>query len=310
MNESVKLKSILRQSVLMNEPLSNHTWYRIGGPCDYYCYPENETELLALIRWCRDNNIPYMTLGKGTNVLISDTGIRGVVIDLTKGFSELRFEENYCDAGSGVQVPKLVLECEKRGLGGLELFAGIPGIVGGALKMNAGCLGREFYQFIEHITVINRGEKQIIEKNKITFHYRHVPLFDDPEVIAVSARMKFTAADKTVLESVRKESLEKRKKTQPISQPSCGSVFKNPPGDFAGRLIEACNLKGYRHGGASVSTLHANFIVNEGGATASDILTIMKEIRLAVKNKFGVTLDPEVRLYGFDDQELKELLNQ
>jgi UDP-N-acetylmuramate dehydrogenase len=251
-----------------------------------------------------------MVIGKGTNVLISDKGIRGVVIDLSKGFSDIQFDGDQCNVGVGVQVPKLVMECEKRGLGGLELFAGIPGSVGGAMKMNAGCLGREFYQFIEHIDVIDKGELRTILKNDLVYHYRHVPIFDDPEVIAVSAQMSFTPADPRTLETIRKESLEKRKRSQPISQPSCGSVFKNPPGDFAGRLIESCGLKGFRHGGASVSTVHSNFIVNDGQAAAADVLAVMKEIQQTVKIKFNVSLEPEVRLYGFEKNELSGLLNQ
>ncbi len=309
MTDMAKLQPLLCQPVLENEPLSAHTWYRIGGPCDYYCLPENETELRNLIARLKESKIPYMTLGKGTNILVSDHGIRGAVIDLSKGFSDTRFNGNMCETGAGVQVPKLVLECEKRRLGGLELFAGIPGTVGGALKMNAGCLGREFYHFVVSVTLMNHGEKQIIPVEQIVFHYRHVPLFDDPEVISLSARMRFSPADAETLATARKESLEKRKKTQPISMPSCGSVFKNPPGDFAGRLIESCGMKGFRIGGASVSSLHANFIVNEANASAYDVFCIMKEIRKTVKVKFGVSLDPEVRLYGFNDQELNGLRN-
>lgn len=303
MSEFSDIQALLKLPVLQQEPMSAHTWYRIGGPCDYYCYPENETELVNVIRWCGERRRQYLVIGKGTNVLFNDKGIRAVVIDLSKGFAEIRFEDTKCIAGAGAQVPKLVLECEKRGLGGLELFAGIPGSVGGALKMNAGCLGREFYDFINRITVADKGKIHILSKEQITYHYRHVPLFDDPEIIALSAELTLSAADSTALETARKESLDKRKKIQPISQPSCGSVFKNPSGDYAGRLIESCGLKGFRRGGASVSTLHANFIVNEGNATASDVLAVMKEIRKKVKEKFSVFLEPEVRLYGFDENE-------
>ncbi len=303
MSEFSDIQSMLNRTVLQQEPMAAHTWYRIGGPCDYYCYPEYESELVRLIQWCREQGRKYLVIGKGTNVLFSDKGIRAVVIDLSKGFAELKFQETRCVVGAGVQVPKLVLECEKRGLGGLELFAGIPGSVGGALKMNAGCLGKEFYNFVDRITVIDKGDLRVIPKEQLTVHYRHVPLFGDPEIIALSAELTLFPGDMPALEIARKESLDKRKKSQPISQPSCGSVFKNPPGDYAGRLIEACGLKGFRHGGASVSTIHANFIVNEGNATAADVLAVMNEIRKSVKEKFGVALEPEVRLYGFDKSE-------
>lgn len=305
MSEFSDIQSLLNRPVLQQEPMTAHTWYRIGGPCDYYCYPEDESELVRLIQWCRDQGRKYLVIGKGTNVLISDKGIRAVVVDLSKGFAEIKFQATQCIAGAGAQVPKLVLECEKRGLGGLELFAGIPGSVGGALKMNAGCLGREFYHFVNRITVIDKGNLRVIPIEQLTVHYRHAPLFDDPEVIALSVELTLSPADVPALEMARKESLDKRKKSQPISQPSCGSVFKNPPGDYAGRLIEACGLKGFRHGGASVSTVHANFVVNEGNATAADVLAVMNEIRKNVKEKFGVVLEPEVRLYGFDENEFK-----
>lgn len=298
------LQALLRQPVLLNEPMSAHTWYRIGGPCDFYCYPENLPELRALVQWCQEQRYPYLVIGKGTNVLISDEGLRMLVIDLSKGFSAIRFDDNRCYVEAGVQVPKLVLECEKQGLGGLENFAGIPGSVGGALKMNAGCLGRSFYDFVEHITICDHGNIREMKNNQIEFHYRHVPLFDDPEIIALSAVLRLQSAEQSVLEKIRKESLEKRKNTQPIHHPSCGSVFKNPPGDFAGRLIEACGLKGYRHGGAAISELHANFIINEGNASAHDVLHIIRVIQKTIKEKFNIHLSPEVRLYGFRKEEL------
>lgn len=303
-----KLQALLQQPVLLNEPLSAHTWYRIGGPADAYCFPVNTEELKAVIEWCHQQSYPYVVIGKGTNILISDQGLRMVVIDLSKGFSEVRFTKDIIEAGAGVQVPKLVMEAEKQGLGGLEYFAGIPGSVGGALKMNAGCLGRSFYDVVESITVCDHGVIRNIERADIEYRYRHVPLFDDPEMIALSAVLRLSPADRTEMEKARKESLEKRKNSQPINYPSCGSVFKNPPGDYAGRLIEACGLKGYRHGGAVVSDLHANFILNAGQATANDVLQVMKTVRQEVLKKFNVRLYPEVRLYGFQPEELTEII--
>lgn len=294
--------------LMPDEPMARHTWYRIGGPADWYCIPDTVEDLKTLVQYCSTSKTPYWVVGKGTNVLISDDGIRGAVIDLSAACQFVEFAGKSVTVGAAYQVPKLVMECEKRALGGLELFAGIPGSVGGALKMNAGCNGREIYEYVKTVNYLEPSGMRVVAKKDMAYTYRHVPLFDDPLKIIVSAELTLEPEDPAVLVERRKTSLEKRQQTQPISQPCCGSVFKNPKDNHAGRLIEQSGLKGYRVGGAAVSEKHANFIVNEGAATAADVLHIIQHIQQTVHRQYNIWLEPEVKLIGFPDPVLQRVL--
>jgi UDP-N-acetylmuramate dehydrogenase len=303
-----KIKAFFKGSIFENEPLSRRTWYQIGGPSEYYCIPRDIDDLKQLIGYCEERDTNFFIHGKGSNLLISDHGIRGFVIELTEACSFIKLEDLRVEVGAGFYMPKLVLECEKAGLGGIEMFAGIPGTVGGAIKMNAGCHGKEMFDVLTHVKEIKHGVIRTLTKEQIEFEYRHVKTFDDPAAVILSGTMELERVDTNILSERRKEFMKKRQQTQPIHLPSSGSVFKNPKNDHAARLIDQCGLKGFKIGNASVSTKHANFIVNEGGAKASDVLQIMKHVKKTVYDKFGVTLELEVKLVGFDPAELQNLV--
>lgn len=308
MQNTDDIKQIFKGDIFENEPLSRHTWYQIGGPCDFYCIPEDIDNLKGLIGYCEKNRYDYFIHGKGSNLLIGDNGIRGFVIDVSKACSFTKTEKSIITAGAGVYMPKLVLECEKLGLGGIEMFAGIPGSVGGAIKMNAGCHGKEIFDVLTAVTVMKHGSTATMHKDQIEFGYRHVKTFDDPSMVILSGTMQLEYTDVEILSERRKEFMKKRQQTQPINLPSSGSVFKNPRNDHAARLIDQCGLKGFKIGHASVSTKHANFIVNEGDAGATDVLQIIKTIKETVFKRFGVALELEVKLVGFSQDELKNLI--
>lgn len=284
------------------------TWYQIGGPCDFYCLPKDVDELKRLLDYTYENKKEFFIHGKGSNLLISDSGIRGFVIDLTEACSFIRWNENEVTVGAGYYMPKFVLECEKAGLGGIEMFAGIPGTLGGAIKMNAGCHGREIFDVLTEVTILKHGRIETLPKDRIEFAYRHVQTFDDPGTVILSGTVKLEKTDTVQLAERRKEFMKKRQQTQPINLPSSGSVFKNPKNDHAARLIDQSGLKGYRIGGAAVSFKHANFIVNEGHAKASDVLQVIKHIKKTVFEKFGVSLELEVKLVGFAPSEINSLI--
>lgn len=290
----------------MNEPLNKHTWYEIGGPCDVFCRPARMEDLQKALAICRSDGTPFQVIGKWSNVLVSDDGIRGVVFNLEDCCGQVVVDGLRVRAGAGVQVPKLVLECEKAGLGGIEMFAGIPGTLGGAVKMNAGCHGKEIFDVIEDVTVLRRGSTMTLAKTDIRYSYRHVETLDAPDDVILGATLHLEKADPVVLAHRRKEFMKKRQQTQPIQLPSSGSVFKNPPGDHAARLIDRCGLKGYTVGGASVSDKHANFFVNNGGAKAADVLALISHVRAEVVRQSGIPLELEVQLIGFSANELQQ----
>lgn len=308
MSELEHIKTFFEGSIFENESLSQHTWYQIGGPCDYYCVPKDVEELKNLIAYCEQHGRDFFIHGKGSNLLISDSGIRGFVIDLTEACSFVKIDDRRIEVGAGFYMPKLVMECEKAGLGGIEMFAGIPGTVGGAIKMNAGCHGKEIFDVLTEVMALKHGTIRTLAKAGIEFEYRHVKTFDDPAAVILSGTMELQRADSNLLAERRKEFMRKRQQTQPIHLPSSGSVFKNPKNDHAARLIDQCGLKGFKVGNASVSTKHANFIVNEGGAKASDVLNIMKHVKATVLDQFGISLELEVKLIGFTPIELNHLL--
>ncbi|MBX7152293.1 UDP-N-acetylmuramate dehydrogenase [bacterium] len=298
------IQTFFKGRLFENELLKTHTWYQIGGPCSIYAIPETTDDLTQLVRYCRSNAMPVFILGKGSNLLVSDSGISGIVVDLSECCSFTNFDETRVTTGAGVQVPKLVLDCEKKGLGGIEMFAGIPGTVGGAIKMNAGCHGKEFFDVTVSVDLLDNETMTTLPKSKIEYSYRHVKTLDDPARIILAATLQLEKTDIMALTEKRKHFMKIRQQTQPINLPSSGSVFKNPPGDHAARLIDVCGLKGYRIGGAAVSEKHANFFVNEGNAQAKDVLEIIRYVQSVVVKQFGIKLELEVKLVGFTSEEL------
>jgi UDP-N-acetylmuramate dehydrogenase len=282
--------------VLRNEPMSRHTSWRVGGPADLFFRPLDEADLSAFLR-SLDADIPLLWIGLGSNLLVRDGGIRGAVIDTHGVLGELELRgENEVWCGAGVACAKLAKQCIKWGLGPAEFFAGIPGTLGGALAMNAGAFGGETWRHVLSVATLDRrGVRHERQASEYEVSYRHVRGPADEWFLG--ARLRFDKRPGVSNEDIR-VLLARRKATQPIGEWSCGSVFTNPPGDHAARLIEAAGLKGTRIGGARVSEMHANFIINDGTATAADIERLIEHVMQTVERKHGVKLKTEVRIVG------------
>ena len=282
--------------VLRDEPMSKHTTWRVGGPADVYYSPRCRDELLDFVR-SLDADTPVYWVGLGSNLLVRDGGIRGVVIATGQGLNGLRnLGGGVIEAEAGVPCTVVARQCARWQLGPAEFFAGIPGTVGGALLMNAGAFGGETWEKVIEVDVVDRrGQVRTRGRDDYQVAYRDVrsPL----EEWFLAARFKFAEQYTAAADRIR-TLVSERKERQPLGLPSCGSVFKNPPGDHAARLIEAAGLKGTRVGGAEVSPKHANFIINTGGATAADIETLVGQERAAVEVRHGVRLDTEVQIVG------------
>ena len=280
---------------LRNESLSRHTSWKVGGPADVFFIPDNRQDLSQFLSQNKGNSVTW--LGNGTNVLVRDGGIRGVVISTKKSINKIiMVAENSCRAEVGASCMDLALFAEKNEMGPAAFFSGIPGSIGGALTMNAGSFGHETWEFVESVEVIDEvGIIHHLDPEEFKFSYRSVE-FPFP-LWFVSCLMKFPESG-TTTKSELKAMRDQRIKTQPLSEDTCGSVFKNPKPDHAGDLIERSGLKGYKIGGCSISTKHANFIVNEGTATSADIEKLIRHVQNVVKTKFDVNLETEVRIIG------------
>jgi UDP-N-acetylmuramate dehydrogenase len=282
--------------VLRNEPMAKHTSWHVGGPADLFFTPrdrEDASEFLATL----DADTPVMWIGLGSNLLVRDGGIRGAVIDTHGVFDELeRLNDHEVWCGSGVACAKVAKQCIKWGLGPAEFFAGIPGTLGGALAMNAGAFGGETWNHVKSLATLDRkGERHERDVSEYATGYRHVS--GPANEWFLGARLRFELRPGVSNDDIR-VLLARRKATQPIGEWSCGSVFTNPPGDHAARLIEASGLKGTRIGGARVSEMHANFIVNDGTASAADIEQLIRQVQQVVEQKHAVKLQTEVRIVG------------
>ncbi|MGG6309930.1 UDP-N-acetylmuramate dehydrogenase [Paenibacillus macerans] len=284
--------------VLPNEPMSKYTTWKIGGPADAMIVPENTRQLTELIRLLREEQVPWMVVGKGSNLLVSDKGIRGCVIRLGSGLEQIAFDGAEVAAGGGASFVRLSIMAGKEGLTGLEFAGGIPGSVGGAVYMNAGAHGSDVSRIFKSADIVlETGEMVTYTAEDMKFAYRHSVLHERRGIVA-KARFLLAAGDRLEVAAAMAAYKDRRRKTQPLQQPCAGSVFRNPPGDHAARLIETAGLKGMKVGGAEVSTLHANFIVNTGQATAEDVLALMEQIKAIIADKFGVALVPEVYFVG------------
>lgn len=276
-------------------PLASHTTLAIGGPARWYFRPAGETELTEALKLIPDETA-ILPLGRGSNLLVSDQGFDGVVIDfgelntISSDGSELR-------AGAGSRMGKIAQHCATQGLAGLEFMATVPGDLGGGVAMNAGAFGQQVSDTLRSIRLLLRsGESSTLNRDQLQIDYRHTEL---PEgALVISARFKLQADEPEAIRDRMREMRQQRSCSQPLSLPNCGSVFKNPPGDHAARLIEAAGLKGTKIGSARISSTHANFIVNEGKASSKDVLTLISMMQQAVEEKFGVHLEPEVRILG------------
>ncbi|VAW62525.1 UDP-N-acetylenolpyruvoylglucosamine reductase [hydrothermal vent metagenome] len=289
-------------ALLFDEPMAKHTSWRIGGHADKFYTPVDVDDLVLFIsQLSKNENILF--LGLGSNLLVRDKGIRGTVISLKGSLSDIEIlNKTVLRVGAGSSCAKLARFCHRNNLIGGEFFAGIPGLLGGALAMNAGAFGGETWALVKAVTTINlQGEINHRMADDYEINYRSVKGHKDEWFVC--ADLQFAKGDGEDAAQRVKKLLEKRAQTQPTGLPSCGSVFKNPQNDFAARLIESCNLKGFRMGGAVVSEKHANFIINENNAKASDVENLIAHIQRVVKEQYSVELKTEVKIVGEKDNE-------
>jgi UDP-N-acetylmuramate dehydrogenase len=282
---------------LPEEPLSRHTTWRIGGPARWFCRVKTEEALARVLEQARWEAAPLAILGMGSNILVADEGFPGYVLRLEGEFLQVAIEPPVVTAGGGAGLGGVCAAAARSGLSGLEPISGIPSSIGGAVRINAGAYGGEIFEVLESVRLVSRaGERRQARADEVPHGYRWSALVETGEIVA-SARLRLTPAPREVIEERTRAVTEKRRGALP-GEPNAGSVFKNPPGDHAGRLIEACGLKGVREGGAEISSRHANVIVNTGEARAQDVFALMRRMRDEVREKFGVTLVPEVELLG------------
>ena len=306
MNQSDKDWLIERFStnVLLDEPMWRHTTFRIGGPVDALVSVKTEQEIRDIVLWAKDKNHPIMILGEGTNLLVRDGGVRGLMLRLADDFEEIQLVSGDNDssatvnAGAAVLVRRLGKYALDQGLSGFNFTLGIPGTVGGALLTNAGAWGRCMADSTSLIRVLDQnGEIASLHRDRLQFSYRRLEL--EKRTIVLSGQFKLQRADRKTLQEEAIRLQKQRRLSQPLALPSAGCVFRNPPGQkAAGELIDQAGLKGLSVGEAEVSTKHANFIVNKGHAKASDVIDLMKQIQESVFEGFGVNLEPEVTIVG------------
>ena len=279
--------------------LDKFTTLRVGGPADYFAEPATEAALTALLAAAQEAALPVLLMGNGSNLLVRDGGFRGLVIRLGKAFSGITRKENCLYAQAGALLSVLARQAQEAGLTGLEFAQGIPGSVGGGVYMNAGAYGGELGNTVDFVRVFDGGSVRDIPGGEMRFSYRHTRAMEENWVI-LGAQFRLTPGDPKEIEAAMRDYAARRKEKQPLEYPSAGSFFKRPAGHFAGALIEGAGLKGLTVGGAQVSEKHAGFLINKGGATASDFLKLMDEVQERVMEKYGVRLEPEVRIVGED----------
>ena len=285
---------------LENAPLKDYCSFRIGGPAEVLYTPRSERSLIAALRWCGENGVPCTVLGNGTNVLISDRGVKGVTVRLAGGLDDLIYlGENVIAAGAGVQLTKVCLLARDRGLTGLEFAYGIPGSVGGAVYMNAGAYRGEIKHVLLSARSVSKTDGSVEETpaDQLELSYRHSVFMKNGRVVT-AAYFRLTPGDPEEISARMTELLGRRKASQPLDRPSAGSTFKRPEIGFAAAHIDRCGLKGCRVGGAQVSEKHAGFVINAGDATCEDVKKLMAQIRRVVYEKDGVLLEPEVEIIG------------
>lgn len=287
------------ERLLLGEPMSRHTSFRIGGAADALFLPATAEELTRAIAAAEDTGAPWRVLGNGTNVLVRDGGLRGLTIVLGEPMSGVRIEGRRVTAQAGALLSRVGREAQRAGLQGMAALSGIPGSVGGAAAMNAGAYGREMKDVLARVLVLDDGQPIWMDAGALALSYRD-SLILRHGLIVLAAEFELQSGDPDVIQAEMADYAARRREKQPLNMPSAGSTFKRPAGHFAGALIEGAGLKGYRVGGAQVSELHAGFVVNAGGAMARDVLALMDDVRRIVFEQTGVTLEPEVRVIGED----------
>jgi UDP-N-acetylmuramate dehydrogenase len=287
-------------NIRFDEPMARHTTLRIGGPVDALAQPASQDELTAVVRACAERELPILAIGAGSNLLVRDGGVRGVVIASRRLRGLVRTSDTEIHVESGVSTGKLLSAATDWELGGVEFLGGVPGSVGGGMRMNAGTYLGEFKDVTTEVTTVRTGDAQVVVRPAAAcgFAYRHSEIPADE--IVVAARLVLRPRPRADIEADVASLRQRRKEREPKKVSNAGSTFKNPPGDFAGRLIEACGLKGTRIGDAECSPAHANWLVNAGAATARDLLALIELVRAEVQQVHGITLEMEVKVIGED----------
>lgn len=283
--------------IFMEEPMKKHTTFRVGGPADVLVQPD-ETALAAILALCRQYHVSYSFIGNGSNLLVGDKGIRGVVIEMTDPMGNIEVDGTKITAQAGAMLSKIANTAASNGLGSMEFAAGIPGSVGGAVVMNAGAYGGEMKDIIERVYVLDENGAQLeLDRDALDLGYRH-SCIPEKKYIVTKVVLELVPRNEAEIRSEMKELNEKRAEKQPLQYPSAGSTFKRPEGYFAGKLIMDAGLRGYQVGGAQVSEKHCGFVINKGDATAADICQLMRDVSDKVQAQFGVVLEPEVKMIG------------
>ena len=293
-----KARALLGEHLHMDFPMSQCTTFKIGGPADIFCEPQNKDALVSLFRLCKEYGVPFTIIGAGSNLLVSDRGIGGVVCRLAGDFDSVTVSGTTVSAGAAISLAKLSKAAQREGLSGLEFASGIPGSLGGAVYMNAGAYDGEMKDVVTETEYMDEnGEIHTVSGDAHEFSYRH-SVFSDKSNVILSVKMNLTPKDKDEIFEKMRDLNARRKEKQPLDKPSAGSTFKRPTGFFAAKLIEDAGLKGFSVGDACVSEKHAGFVVNNGSATCKDVCDLMAAVQREVKEKFGVTLEPEVKKIG------------
>lgn len=285
-------------NVKLQEPMSKHTTFRIGGPADFYLCPHSTKEVQQTVQICKEENLPYFILGNGSNLLVSDKGYRGAIIQLWKNFSDISVKDCCITAKAGALLSKVAAEALEEGLTGMEFASGIPGTIGGAVFMNAGAYGGEMKDIIKEVKVLDdQGKIRVLSNEEMKLGYR-TSIVKEKGYTVLSAVLQLKKGEVSVIRETMEDLKNRRTSKQPLDMPSAGSTFKRPEGYFAGKLIMDSGLRGFSVGGAQVSEKHCGFVVNKGGATAEDVTALIREVQRRVKEKFGIELETEVRFLG------------
>lgn len=285
---------------LEHEPLRAHTTFRIGGPARYYLVPENEEEIQEALDFARGGGYSFYIIGKGSNILFCDEGYDGVIIEIGRGFDQIRCrEDGLVTAQAGITMSSMAAKLAAKGLTGFEFASGIPGTLGGGIAMNAGAYGGEIKDCIRKVKVLTpEGEIRVLEKDELQLGYR-TSVIQKRSYLVLEGEFGFQKGQPGEIQARMRELNQRRRDKQPLEYPSAGSTFKRPEGYFAGKLIEDAGLRGYRVGDAQVSEKHCGFVINRGEATAADVARLIREVQNIVKEQSGVMLEPEVRMIGF-----------
>lgn len=301
MNEQIRQKFCLElgtEQVLFDEPMKKHTTFRIGGPADVFVMPRTIEEVSKALEICRQEQLPYFILGNGSNLLVSDQGYRGVIIQLDRNMEEITVDGTEIRAAAGALLSSIAVAARRASLAGFEFAGGIPGTLGGAVVMNAGAYGGEMKDVLKEVTVMTGdGEIRVIPASELEMGYR-TSIIKKAGYLVLGATISLKEGNLEEIKALTRELSEKRTSKQPLEFPSAGSTFKRPEGYFAGKLIMDSGLRGYQIGGARVSDKHCGFVINAGDATAQDVVALMDHVTEVVREKYGVTLEPEVKFLG------------